>query len=222
MISPKYAKTHYFHPLKVLAQYNVLPHVVNLYLDYNCPFSAKMYAKLYQHVIPQLHTGHPGQFQFVFVNVIQPWHPNSVMQHEFALAYAQILAEKTPETSNVEFWEFSKNLFDNIELFYDTATVNLGRNEIYERIYACLTSSSKVNVLKDEILQKLSIVGRPAGAEQSNLGNEATNDVKYFTKYLRGVGAHVTPTISVDGVIDNGFSSGADVEDLVKQFEAYI
>lgn len=54
MISPKYATTHYYLSVKTLSQSKTAPHIVNLYLDYNCPFSAKLFLKFYGNVIPEL------------------------------------------------------------------------------------------------------------------------------------------------------------------------
>lgn len=220
MISPKYALTHYWFSAQTFSK--AAPHVVNLYLDYNCPFSSKIYTKLLK-VIPSLHEKYPGQFQFVFVNVVQPWHPNSVLLHEYSLVLAQLLREKLPETSNELFWKFSDVIFSHKEEFYDSATVNLGRNEIYKKINDTVYLEVKeLPVDKSEVLKRLEIKQSSSSEDARNSGNGATNDVKYFTKYLRGVGVHVTPTVSVDGVVDNGVSSGLSPEELTKVFEAHL
>ena len=54
MISPKYSATHYYLSAKALSGAKTAPHIINLYLDYNCPFSAKLFLKLYNTVIPNL------------------------------------------------------------------------------------------------------------------------------------------------------------------------
>ena len=43
MISPKYSATHYYLSAKALSGAKTAPHIINLYLDYNCPFSAKLF-----------------------------------------------------------------------------------------------------------------------------------------------------------------------------------
>ncbi|KAF6069957.1 Thioredoxin family protein [Candida albicans] len=209
MISPKYSATHYYLSAKALSGAKTAPHIINLYLDYNCPFSAKLFLKLYNTVIPNLEKTHPGRFQFVFVNVIQPWHTNSNLLTEFALAYAKLLP----------FWDFSEKLFENKEKFYDTANIELTRNQIYEQIYNVVTSGLELKVSKEKILTELII--KPSEVP-SNAGNGATADVKYFTKYLRGVGVHVTPTVSIDGIVDDSVSSGSSEDDLVKLFESKL
>lgn len=222
MISPKYSATHYYLSAKTLSGVASAPHIINLYLDYNCPFSAKLFLKLYNTVIPNLEKNNPGRFQFVFVNVIQPWHTNSTLLTEFALVYAKLLRERGTEVdidSIKAFWDFSKTVFENKEKFYDTANIELTRNQIYEQIYNVVTSGLELKVSKEKILEELTI--KPSEVP-SNAGNGATTDVKYFTKYLRGVGVHVTPTVSIDGIVDDSVSSGSSEDDLVKLFESKL
>lgn len=93
------------------------------------------------------------------------------------------------------------------------------RNQIYEQIYNVVTSGLELKVSKEKILTELII--KPSEVP-SNAGNGATADVKYFTKYLRGVGVHVTPTVSIDGIVDDSVSSGSSEDDLVKLFESKL
>lgn len=221
MISPKYATTHYFYSATELSGSKVSPNIVNVYLDYNCPFSAKIFFKLKETVIPSLQSKHPNKFQFVFVNVVQPWHPNSVYLHEFSLVVANLLREfKDEVNTNKLFWEVSDVLFKNKEEFYDSANADLNRNDIYKQIASLPgIESLKLPFSKDAILEQLLIKVQKEKGKQSNGGNGATNDIKYFTKYLRGVGVHVTPTVSINGIVNNDVSSGNEPESLVKTFE---
>ncbi|KAI3403366.1 hypothetical protein KGF56_003787 [Candida oxycetoniae] len=223
MISPKYSLTHYYFGTKTLLGANHVPHVVNLYFDYNCPFSARLYLKLYNSVIPDLQKKHPGRFQFIYVNVIQPWHVNSVLLNEFSLAYAKLLREKYKGDDDKDeqelFWKFSKVVFENREHFYDTSNIDLTRNEVYEQIYAVVSQNLDLGVEKDKLLSELVI---RKSKEPSNEGNGATADVKYFTKYLRNTGIHVTPTVVIDGIVEDTISSGASEHDLVKAFESKL
>lgn len=219
MISPKYALSHYYSTLKAVSSKKaVTPHVVNLYLDYNCPFSAKLFFKLAS-VIPTLQSEHPDSFQFVFVNVVQPWHPNSTLLHEYSFVVAQLLRAKVPDKSNELFWLVSGALFINKEKFYDSATVSLGRNEIYKAINDAVFDIVELPFSKEDVLKDLDIKEETNPEKASNGGNAATADVKYFTKYLRGVGVHVTPTVSVDGIVNDKVSSGSSENELVKVFE---
>lgn len=225
MISPKFASTHYYHSARTLASgKSFTPHVVNLYLDYNCPFSAKLFLKLKPQVIPQLQELHPNKFQFVFVNVVQPWHTNSNLLHEFSLVVAKLLRGNLEKDidSNKLFWDVSEVLFENKELFYDTANVNLNRNEIYQQISDLVFEKLSLPFSKDDVLKELTIQSETEKEKQSNSGNGATVDLKYFTKYLRNVGVHVTPTISINNIVNDSVSSGDEIENLIKTFESQL
>ncbi|EGW30788.1 uncharacterized protein SPAPADRAFT_142882 [Spathaspora passalidarum NRRL Y-27907] len=217
MISPKYSLTHYYLSAKTLAaSQGVSPHIINLYLDYNCPFSAKLYLKLYNKVIPELQAKHPGKFQFVYVNVIQPWHTNSNLLNEFAIAYAKLLREQPSGDTNGDFWKLSEVLFKNKESFYDTSNIDLTRNQIYAQIYDVVSKELKLAFDKKTILSQLEI---PHSETPSNAGNATAVDVKYFTRYLRGVGVHITPTVSINGIVNDAISSGTPEEELIELFE---
>ena len=223
MISPKYATTHYYLSVKTLSQSKTAPHILNLYLDYNCPFSAKLFLKFYGNVIPELQKRYPDKYQFVFVNVIQPWHTNSVLLNEFSLAYAKLLREKQAEVeidSISTFWDFSKILFENKEQFYETSNINLTKNQIYEQIYDVFAATKfYFKIPKEAILERLII--KPS-KEPNNDGNGSTVDVKYFTRYLRGVGVHITPTVSIDGIVADNISSGTPEEELIEIFASKL
>lgn len=222
MISPKYSLTHYAHSTAsiIAAKNPVAPHVVNLYLDYNCPFSAKLFLKLKSTVIPKLQEAYPNSFQFVFINVVQPWHPNSVLLNEYSLVFAKLLRDTKAKDSNELFWNTSQAIFENKELFYDSANINLTRNEIYKQINDLVFEKvQSIPFSKDQVLDGLVIKD---SKEPSNGGNEATTDLKYFTRYLRNVGVHVTPTVSVDGIVNDSVSSGTEPEKLVEILKAVL
>ncbi|EDK46055.1 hypothetical protein PVL30_003962 [Lodderomyces elongisporus] len=219
MISPKYSTTHYSLGIKALSTAKSAPHVVNLFFDYNCPFSAKLYLKLYNKVIPELQKTHPDKFQFVYINVVQPWHTNSTLLNEFGLAYAKVLREKNIDDSQKLFWDFNKVVYQDKEQFYDNSTIELTRNQIYEKIYDVVAKDLDLKVGKDDLLKELLI---KSGGEPDNAGNGATADVKYFTRIVRNTGIHVTPTVTVDGVVDDSISSGTSEDELIKVFTAKL
>ncbi|OBA24267.1 hypothetical protein METBIDRAFT_38236 [Metschnikowia bicuspidata var. bicuspidata NRRL YB-4993] len=218
MLSPKFSLSHFFFKPNE-SRYKAL-NVVDLFLDYNCPYSAKIYYKFLK-VIPKLNQKHPGKFQFVFINVVQPWHPNSVLLHEFSLVVAESLRKNDPETSNEKFWATSKVLFDNIERFYDSATVSLGRNEIYKLISDVVQKDLDFPLDKEGILGALSIKEADV-PDASNSGNDAITDMKYFARYMRTIGVHVTPSVSVNGIVNTSVSSQLSEEELVEVFESYL
>lgn len=50
-------------------------HTLELFLDYVCPFSAKMFNTVYHSVFPIIEKKYPQKVQFIFRQQIQPWHP---------------------------------------------------------------------------------------------------------------------------------------------------
>ncbi|KAJ1980040.1 hypothetical protein H4R34_002602 [Dimargaris verticillata] len=83
------------------------PVVLEAYLDYVCPFSKRFYTRFVQEVFPYVEQQYPGQVQFIFRHQVQPWHPQSSMVHEAALAVEQV----SPDA----FFPFSNQVFENQE-----------------------------------------------------------------------------------------------------------
>jgi hypothetical protein len=65
----------------------------------------------------------------------------------------------------------------------------------------------------------LVIPEKPAEDGSLNVGNGVTNDLKVLIKMARLVGVHVSPTVIVDGVVDNNISSGWTKEQWVEYLE---
>lgn len=74
-------------------------HTLELYLDYVCPFSAKMFNTVYNSVFPLLKSKYSNKVQILFRQQIQPWHPSSTLVHEAAVGVLKVDEGK--------FWEFS-------------------------------------------------------------------------------------------------------------------
>lgn len=216
MISPKYALSHYYFKSLTPTPKNI----VNLYLDYNCPYSAKMFFTLSK-AIPEVEKKFPDKFQFVFVNVVQPWHPQSVLLNEYSFAVARLLREQYPEKSNLLFWQVSNVLFANKEKFFDSVTANLGRNDFYAHINDVVFSELELPVLKTEVLDALVIKETELEAAD-NGGNSTIADLKYFARYLRGVGVHFTPTVSVNGIVADLVSSSTSIEELLNVLKGFL
>ena len=169
-------------------------YVVELWLDYCCPFSRKAYDTMIKRVIPHFEENHPGVLQFVLRHQVQPWHPQSTLTHEAALAVESIDSSK--------FFEFSSLVFDNQESFNDENTFNKTRQELYNTL---ADLASRVGVDKAKFLDLLKF-------SQNNGGTGVTPDLKWFVKVSRQNSIHVSPTALVNGLIDNSISSSWDVE----------
>jgi len=171
-------------------------HTLELYLDYVCPFSAKMFKTVYTSVFPLIKSKYASKVQILFRQQIQPWHPSSTLVHEAGVAVLKLQPNK--------FWDFSKALFDDAKSFYDVNIVNETRNKSYERLAKI---GAQVGINEQEMYRLLQISDKPGPDGSLNTGNQVTNDLKVLVKMNRMQGIHVTPTVVFDGVVENSISS---------------
>ncbi len=75
-------------------------HTIELYLDYVCPFSAKMFKTVHASVFPLIRQRYASKVQILFRQQVQPWHPSSTLVHEAGVAVLKLEPTK--------FWDFSK------------------------------------------------------------------------------------------------------------------
>lgn len=204
-IAPKFYKSHVFPQITTPA------HTVELYLDYACPFSGKLYKKWFTEIYPAVESKYNGKIKIVFKNYVQPWHPTSTLLHEAGI----VVARFEPE----QFLKFSYDLFDHIEEFYDSETFEETRNETYLKIYNNVIAKGSYSISKEDFLGALNI---KKSEKPSNGGNAATDDLKYFTKVGRQNGIHVTPTVVINGFKDSSIESSTSVEEILKKFDALV
>ncbi len=142
-------------------------------------------------VIPWLQKEHAGAVDIKMYFVPQPWHPQSGTLAEGALAVDRVDPSATVK--------FCMAIFDNRDSFNDDATFELNRVQVYERMapHAEACGVSKENFL--------------AGLKQNPPGQggvPVTTQLKFYVKHHRAAGVHVTPSVLVNGILDNGISSG--------------
>ncbi|KAJ5744121.1 hypothetical protein N7533_008991 [Penicillium manginii] len=171
-------------------------HTLELYLDYVCPFSAKMFNTFYS-LSPEITQRYNSRLQVIFRQHIQPWHPSSTLTHEAGAAVLRLAPEK--------FWAFSAALFKVQGEFFDVSVVNETRNQTYERLARVAGS---VGVDEAKVLNLLKIPDTPGPDGALNAGNQVTNDIKWIVKTGRVIGVHVSPTVFFNGVEERGISSG--------------
>lgn len=184
------------------------PIVIELWLDYICPFSAKIFYEVYDKVIPAAEEKYPGKFQWVFQNQPQPWHGQGTWVHEAGIAVGLIEPSK--------FWEFSKVLFKESEDFYDLNTKDKSRTEIVGKL---ADLAQQVNVDKEKVADLLTIQS-PDGA--LNGGSKVTNDLKSFIRVGRQNGIHVTPTVVINGLQDPSISSSWTAEQWFQKLDSTV
>ncbi|KKA26199.1 hypothetical protein TD95_000055 [Thielaviopsis punctulata] len=213
-VAPKFAATRlvFGTPAANISGVPPATHTLEVFLDYCCPFSAKIFRTLTSSVVPLIKAS-PSlapNVQLIFRQQVQPWHPSSTLMHEAALAVQRV----APEC----FWEFSGKLFDAQTSYFDVSLVNETRNQTYKRL-AALAGEAGVNA--DKVYELLEI---PSEARDGalNVGNGVTNDLKHAVKTARLVGVHVSPTVIFDGVVQNDVSSSWTLEQWEKWLNANV
>jgi len=176
-------------------------HTLDLYLDYVCPFSAKMFNTIYTSVQPIIAQKYSSKVQIIFRQQIQPWHPSSTLTHEAAAAVLRLEPAK--------FWPFSAALFKDQKSFFDVNVVNETRNQTYGRLAKL---AGEVGVDEGKVLKMLTVSDKPGEDGSLNTGNEVTNDIKLMTKAARFCSIHVTPTVVFNGIEERSISSSFTAE----------
>ncbi|KAJ2847937.1 hypothetical protein IWW36_003586 [Coemansia brasiliensis] len=121
--------------------------------------------------------------------------------HEASLAVERLAPQN--------FARFSEALFTHQQDYFDEATVNLTRTEIYQRLADLALSINAVDD-RQALLQLLDI--QQTSDAPRNAGNAVTADLKYHIKLARAQGIHVSPTVLFDGIRDDGVSSSWTLE----------
>jgi hypothetical protein len=195
-VPPKFAghKLEFAPPAASSSSVPRATHTFEVYLDYTCPFSAKIFKTLTTQVFPAVreNSAWANSLTVVFRQQVQPWHPSSTLTHETGLAVLRLAPEK--------FWAFSSELFAVQTEFYDISVVGETRNQTYRRLAKV---AAKVGVSEDEVYNLLAIPDKVGEDGSLNKGNGVTNDLKFITKQNRLIGVHVTPTVVFDGVVQD-------------------
>jgi len=171
-------------------------HTLEFWIDYVCPFSAKLFLNALDPIIKPAVTGGDlsKKVQLVIRLQPQPWHGSSTFTHEAALAVGRV----SPES----FWEYSRLLLKRQEEFFDRPTADLTPTQIRQKLVDLAGEVSTINKSQlPQILDLLTYKSSPNG------GVEVTNDLKFHVKLGRQNGIHVSPTAVWDGVIAGDVSS---------------
>ena len=206
--------------------------VCEIFVDLTCPYSRKTF-----HTISQLSHQYTNQMAFVYHNVIQPWHHQSLWLHESTFA-VKILY---PELEYV-YW---KTLFEDAPRFYDKEIYGWTRGEFYDQIASFAAnvvvsnnglkkgdddngntkiSIDTVDTVKKQILQYLIPPLQPGGNFPDEakilLGSAPDDDenavfplTQQIVKFQRKRGVHVTPTCFFNGIEQNEISSSWTVKE---------
>lgn len=200
-LAPKFAGQRFSAQFKAGSTENVI-HTLELYLDYVCPFSKKMFDTVYGKVFDVIKAKYADKVQVIFRHQVQPWHPSSTLTHESALAVNRLAPHK--------FWAFSAALFANQTKFFDVNVANESRNATYIRLSEI---AEEAGIDGSKVLKGLRINDKPGKDGALNTGNLITDDLKLCIKAARLVGVHVSPTVIFDGNVENSIGSSYTPKD---------
>jgi len=192
----------------VIGPYDAL-HTLDMFLDYVCPFSAKIANKVETILKPLLGPGskYEGKVKVIIRLQVQPWHSSSTLTHEAGLAALRV----SPEN----FWRFSLELFKQQEDYFDIPSQDLSPRQIREKLAQLASNVLPPNALA-EFRDLLTLKGSLNG------GTGVTDDLKYNIKISRQNSIHVSPTVMWDGLIANEVSSGWEQKNWVDFFEQKV
>jgi hypothetical protein len=154
---------------------------------------------------PQAHYRRSLHCRLVFKHLIQPWHPQSTLLHEAALAVKRLYG---PE----KYFQFSAALFLRQTEFFDANLWTKSRDEITAELVALAaeavpkTAEDPKGVDPVELAALLALVP-DTGDGTLNRGTQVTPILKLAVKEARQRGAHVSPTCAVNGIIVDSSSS---------------
>ena len=183
----------------VSSSYQQPRHVIDLFLDIICPFSARLWSTVVaQNNLPDKYK---SRVQFIFRHQIQPWHIQSVLAHTVVMAVAREQSSR--------LFDAITGLFRRQQELFDEYLEEKTQVEIFEKI---------LSILDEETHIRLDINLFRTKRTESKAGNSFTADVKYHTKYARKHGVHVSPTVFVNGLEEPEISSQWTVE----QWNTYL
>ncbi|KAF8514853.1 hypothetical protein BU17DRAFT_52181 [Hysterangium stoloniferum] len=179
--------------LQIIGQASA-PHTLEFFLDYVCPFSAKIAKSIENDLKPMISKGgkYDGKVKVIVRLHPQPWHATSTLTHEAALAVGR--------TVPAAFWLFSLGLFEHQTEYFDIPASTLTALQIRSNLVR-LAAPYVGNDRVQQVEELLKLKSTPNG------GTGVTDDLKYNVKYSRANSIHVSPTALWNGLIANDVSS---------------
>jgi hypothetical protein len=179
--------------------------LVEVFLDYNCPYSKKAFLTLWQEVLP--HYRADLRVQFAFGLVPQPWHAQTCYMHEAALAARQV-------SGDAGFWKASAALFAQQEDWVDEKVLDKTRRQVYEELAQCLAKAG--------VVSSASLITERLLTASGNSGNAVGADVKFACRYHRVRGVHMTPTVHINGIPELNASSSWTVQEWKERIDSLL
>ncbi|KAK2465941.1 hypothetical protein APHAL10511_001582 [Amanita phalloides] len=170
------------------------PHTLDVFLDYVCPYSAKIIATIDTVLKPLVDQGgkYHGKVKIIFRPQVQAWHGTSTYTHEAGFAALRA----SPE----HFYKFSLLLFKHQTEFFDEPVLHLTVAQIRQKLVQVAAE-----VLPEPAMPEFKRLLELRSSANGGVG--VTDDLKYAIKYGRQNSIHVSPTAMWDGLVDNAVSS---------------
>uniref|UniRef100_A0A0G4HKH1 Thioredoxin-like fold domain-containing protein n=1 Tax=Chromera velia CCMP2878 TaxID=1169474 RepID=A0A0G4HKH1_9ALVE len=165
-----------------------------------CPFSVKFYKTMRKDVLPKF----GDDMKLVVYNYVQTWHWTSAVMAKASIAAGQLAPSRYFDAFDV--------LADLREKYTEQEMTETTYSQIVEELGTAL-SSEPASIPKEDFIQLMD----PRNDLHSNLLTE----VKFHTKYGRQNSIHITPTVLINGLVDNSISSSMSAEDWSRRLEFY-
>ena len=176
---------------------NNTPVVLEVFVDFTCPYSKRMFDTLINDVQPY----YGNKLNIIIHPQPHPWHPSSCVVHECFHAACIVANENDDVNLDLMNEILSTTMKVTMIKFADVHTIDMSRRQIHIA-FADIYESLGIN--RDAFLLCLEL---DTTNEQVNGGNKATQLVKYYVKQSRQLSIHVTPTIRINGIIADSSSS---------------
>lgn len=184
--------------------------VLGAFLDIACPFSKRLYDRVTE-VIQRFESDvqTKGKITFTVYHYVQPWHPQGTMMAEACIAVNRIAPDKYHPFMSSLFKEYhnpeQKVDNDNQVLpkpFSDEGVLDKTKRQIYEEL---MKLAEDVGVAGEELSPLL------LGEEHDKI---IVPILKFYTRFGRQNGVHVTPTVLCNGLENSTIASSwsADAE----------
>jgi phenylpropionate dioxygenase-like ring-hydroxylating dioxygenase large terminal subunit len=176
--------------------------LLETFWDFHCPYSKKMFNAL----VPFLRSSPEidAHVQHNVVIHVQPWHSQATQMTMVALA-AQ-LVEKDSE----KLFALMQNIYDHQNEFSDQDCYDMTISQLYEKLFAIVKETGI-----DEAAVRAQLA--PGGPR-----DQVVTRLKQSVKYARQNSIHVSPTVMVNGIIDNSISSSFTTEQWTEYLKKQI
>jgi protein-disulfide isomerase len=155
--------------------------VFEAFLDFHCPFSNKLFG-----TVTSILDEFPN-LEFRVVVHLQPWHPQATFMSLVVLATHMVAPART--------FDLMHALYKHQSEYSDQECHEQSPRQLFEKLFALAKS---VGVDEAALRNQLS----------PDLRERVVAELKRHTKYSRQNGIHVSPTVMVNGLVNNEVSSG--------------